>query len=234
MCRTFHAVKLCISLGCIFFVMSLCKPAFSAEDASNVQARAGALQTWREQCADPDPDMRLAYLESAIASNDTSIQRICIRLALQSDNADIRNLGLRAALVSVPQITFVTTMPRSFENDLKHAAGDDKKLSNIKNSQGYRLYEGVRGGLIMCSEKVEFERNNFIWNSLASNSEVRSDFTGKAVIIGSRINWTGRVFGIAGTGYNCTINVGVTSDAKLKGVLDCRDAAPIDIIADLL
>lgn len=232
MCRTFHAVTLCISLGCIFFVMLFCKPAFSAEDASNVQARAGAVQTWREQCADPDPDLRLAYIESAIASNDASVQRICIRLALQSDNADIRNLGLRAALVSVPQITFATTMPRSLENDLKHAAGDEKKLNNIYNGRTYRLYNGVKGGLSMRSDKNEFEKNNFIWNSLAENSEVRNDFSGKAVIVGSKISWTGKVR--ASYEYNCTINVSLTKDAKLSGLLNCYDAAPIDIIADLL
>jgi len=232
MYRTFHAVKLGISLGCIFFVMLFCKPAFSAPEQQNAQDRAGALQTWREQCADPDPDLRLAYIENAIATNDASIQRICIRLALQSDNADIRNLGLRAAIVSVPQITFMTTMPKSLENDLKQTAGDEQKLRNVYNSQTYRLYAGVKGGLSMRSEKNEFEKNNFIWNSLAENSEVEGRYSGKAVIIGSKISWTGKIR--AHDEYNCSINVSLTKDAKLSGLLNCYNVAPIDIIADLL
>ncbi|MEW7009646.1 hypothetical protein [Lentilitoribacter sp. EG35] len=88
-----------------FFIQSYAAFSQSAEE------RAGELKNWREQCNHPDPDLRLAYLEAALETNDASINRICVRLALKSDNADLRNLGLRAAIASFDQITFEVDMP---------------------------------------------------------------------------------------------------------------------------
>ena len=77
----------------------------------NADERAGQLKTWRQQCADPDVDLRSAYIEAAIASKDVVVVRICVRLALESNDADIRNLGLRAAIASISQLTFAVTIP---------------------------------------------------------------------------------------------------------------------------
>lgn len=65
----------------------------TASFAQDAAERAGQLKTWREQCSDPDPDLRLAYIEAAIASGDAAVMRICVRQSLESDDADIRNLG---------------------------------------------------------------------------------------------------------------------------------------------
>ncbi|MDD4702166.1 MAG: hypothetical protein PHI96_08095, partial [Desulfovibrio sp.] len=120
---TWYCTVMGVVLGCFVFVFSSGSTALGAD----AQDRAGELQTWREQCADPDPDLRLAYLENAIANGDVSVLRICIRLALQSDNADIRNLGLRAAITATPRITFMPTMPKALEQAYKRTGDNEQK-----------------------------------------------------------------------------------------------------------
>ena len=206
----------------------------SAESQQEVQARAASLQTWREQCSDPDPDLRLAYVESAIANKDASVQRICIRLALQSDNSDIRNLGLRAAIAATQQITFMPTMPKSLEAELRKGADDENFMRKVKETYASRVYETTQNGLKMCSDKVEIGKNSFLWNTLAANVELRKDGFTKATITGSKISWTGYV-NISSLGtISCSVNVALTREGKLAGKLLCDKTPPIDIIADLL
>lgn len=230
-----------LALALTLTITSFCQPVFGAEAQlpgadiqPAVQARAASLQTWREQCSDPDPDLRLAYVESAIASKDASVQRICIRLALQSDNADIRNLGLRAAIAAIPQITFMPTMPKSLEAELRKGADDDNFMSKVKNSSPSRLYDATQNGLKMCSDNAEVGKNTFLWNTLAANVDLRKDYYFKATIIGSKINWSGYVAIPDGNPLICTVNVALTREGKLAGKLSCNGTPPMDIIADLL
>ena len=224
------------TLGLAFALSLVCfnQPVFAGDPQPEAQARAASLQTWREQCSDPDPDLRLAYVEAAIATKDASVQRICVRLALQSDNADIRNLGLRAAIASTPQITFMPTMPKSLEADLRKGADDENFMKKVKDSLTSKLYTVIQNGLKMCSDNAEVGKNSFLWNSLASNVELRKENASKAVIIGSNINWSGTVNSLYGSSLNCTINVTLTREGKLAGTLNCNDVAPMNIIADLL
>ena len=230
-----------LALALALAITSFCQPVFgadaqppSADVQPDVQARAASFQTWREQCSDPDPDLRLAYLEGAIASKDASVQRICIRLALQSDNADIRNLGLRAAIATIPQITFIPTMPRSLEVDLRRAAEDENLMKRVRDSYISRLYDATQNGLKMCSDNAEVGKSTFLWNTLAANIDLRKERYYKATILGSRINWSGNVIISGGNSLTCTVNVALTREGRLAGKLSCEGSPPMDIIADLL
>ena len=224
------------TLGLAFALSLACfnQPAFAGDPQPEAQARAASLQTWREQCSDPDPDLRLAYVEAAIATKDASVQRICVRLALQSDNADIRNLGLRAAIASTPQITFMPTMPKSLEADLRKGADDEKFMDRVKHSSTSRLFDTIQNGLKMCSDNAEVGKNSFQWNALAANIELRKDRFTKATIVGSKIVWSGLIEIFNENPHNCTINVTLTREGKLAGTLNCNDVTPMNIIADLL
>lgn len=230
-----------LALALALTITSFCQPVFgadaqppSADVQPGVQARAASLQTWREQCSDPDPDLRLAYVESSIASKDASVQRICIRLALQSDNADIRNLGLRAAIAAIPQITFMPTMPKSLEAELRKGADDDNFMKKVKETYTARLYDATQNGLKMCSDNAEVGKNSFLWNTLAANVELRKDRFAKATIIGSKISWAGFIHVSGGSSLSCSVNVALTREGKLAGKLSCEGCPPMDIIADLL
>lgn len=223
-----------IGLACALSLACFNEAALGEEPQPEAQARAASLQTWREQCSDPDPDLRLAYIENAIASKDASVQRICIRLALQSDNADIRNLGLRAAIASTQQITFMPTIPKSLEADLRKGADDDNFMKKVKDSYIARLYDATQNGLKMCSENAEVGKGTFLWNTLAANIDLRKERYYKATIVGSKINWSGNVVISGGNVLTCTVNVALTREGKLAGKLSCEGSPPMDIIADLL
>ena len=216
-----------------FIFTSFIPPAQAQDQVDTAQARAGALQTWREQCSDPNPDLRLAYIEGAIASGEVPIQRICMRQALESDNADIRNLGLRAAIASTSQITFSTEMPKGLAAAYKAAADNEQKLKTIADGATDRIYRNIKNGLICVIEKASIGKAQSDWYFLVSNTQREDRFSGKAVVTGSNINWIGNIL----TGsriYKCTMKVSAQSGAKLKGVLDCEDAEPFAISADLL
>lgn len=221
---------------CIFSVTLFLCPitAALAQDTSDtVQARAGALQTWREQCSDPNPDLRLAYVESAIASGEVPIQRICIRQALESDNADIRNLGLRAALASIPQLTFSTEMPKGLTAAYKAAADNEQKLRTISDSTTDRIYRNIRNGYVVVIEKASINKAQSDWFPLVANPTLDTRFSGKAVITGATVNWIGTIFIGGGGSRKCTMKVSTQTGGKLKGTLDCDEAEPFAISADL-
>lgn len=223
------------TIGLAFALSLACfnQPAFAGDPQPEAQARAASLQTWREQCSDPDPDLRLAYVEAAIATKDASVQRICVRLALQSDNADIRNLGLRAAIASTPQITFMPTMPKRLEAELRKGADDENFMKKVKETPTSRLYDAIQNGLKMCSDNAEVGKNSFLWNTLAVNTDMHKDQYFKATVIGSTINWSGLVQHYYGY-FRCTVNASLTRDGKIAGKINCEDCQPMDIIADLL
>lgn len=229
-------MKLSFFLFFIFSLISLCSlPAAQAQDpVDTAQARAGALQAWREQCSDPNPDLRLAYIESAIASGEVPIQRICIRQALESDNADIRNLGLRAALASTSQLTFSTEIPKGLVAAYKAAVDNEQKLKTIAEGTTDRIYRQIKNGLVFVIEKASINKAQSDWFPLVANSNPQSNIFGKGVVTGATINWIGSVAIGGGHTRKCTMKVSAQAGAKLKGVLDCEDAEPIAISADLL
>ncbi|GAB7080501.1 hypothetical protein [Megalodesulfovibrio paquesii] len=208
--------------------------AHAQDPVADVQARAGALATWREQCNDPNPDLRLAYIEAAIASGDVSIQRICIRQALESDNADIRNLGLRAALASTSQITFSTEMPKGLAAAYKAAGDDEGKIRNVEDRTDDRIYKHIRTGMAFVIQKASIEKGQSEWFPLVANANSDSRFTGKAIVTGSSIHWVGSILIGGGQSRKCVLDVSAKSGAKLSGTLNCENSDPFSISAELL
>ncbi len=209
--------------------------AYAQDQVGNAQTRAGELQTWREQCSDPNPDLQLAYIEGAIESGDVSVQRICIRQALESDNADVRNLGLRAALAATQQITFFTEMPKGLAAAYKAAGDDEQKLKKIADTTTDRIYRPIRNGMIVIVESAAIEKGQSTWFVLCENSKAVDYYSGKALVTGDNINWIGDIKILGGnTSKKCTMAVSALAGGKLQGVLDCEDAEPFAISADLL
>lgn len=224
-----------------FFFIVLCQVSIAqavepdkpqAELTSTVNARAGELQTWREQCNDPDPDLRLAYIETAIRSEDVPIQRICIRQALESDNADIRNLGLRAAMVSVKRITFSLEMPNKLIAAYKAAGGDERKQKDVEDSQTGWLFKQLGENLSFVISKASLNEGQSVWSSLGSKSVADDYYSGTAIITGTKISWKGLI--VNSSNYVCSVDVSLKTNGKLSGILNCPRVEPISISADLL
>ncbi|CUH81416.1 hypothetical protein [Tropicibacter naphthalenivorans] len=200
--------------------------------AQEVTERAGEIKAWREQCSHPDPDLRLAYLEAALKTNDTSIERICVRLALQSDNADIRNLGLRAAIAQFDQLTFDVDKPEALVEKIADAEGDEDQLRTISGWNVTKTYNYIQNGMVFEIKKADVTNGQSVWYPLGSMSSASDKYLGKAVVVGDRIRWTGRTWFFSDT--TCTLDVQMTAGGALDGAMQCGDLWPFPVRAPLL
>ncbi|MCW1751114.1 hypothetical protein [Rhizobium acaciae] len=199
-----------------------------AQETSN---RAGELKTWREQCNDPDPDLRLAYVEQAVATGDVAVQRICVRLALDSDNADIRNLGLRAAFAATSRLSFSVDMPPELEAALKAAGSNEKKQAEIARWYVMQDYQVLKNGLYIEIDGAVVSAGISTWYPLVGLNQRDDRFRGQASVNGSRVNWVGSALL---SKQACSIDVQLDAGAVLKGKLQCSDLPAFPISAKLL
>lgn len=218
-----------------FVVWSICTLAlmFSAVQASaqTVAERAGELKIWREQCNDPDPDLRLAYIEAALATGDASIQRICIRIALDSGNADIRNLGLRAAIARLEQITFAVEMPAELKAAYDEAGDDRKKLDKIEKTYAARNHATIQNGLTFILEGASIESTSSQWYPLGGVAEKNERFQGNAVITGDAIDWVGNAR--LERSWKCQLHVVLSAGGILEGKFQCAGRSAFPVSANL-
>ncbi len=201
--------------------------------AQTAEERAASLKTWRAQCADPDPTLRLAYLEAAIATTDLSIQRICIREALENDDADVRNLGLRAALATMNKIAFETWMPPKLDAAYKQAGNDEDKLREINRYNIVRTYDVVRNGLVFDIKSASITSGQSVWYPLATRDRAHDNYRGDALVVGSKLTWHGAM-DLGGYKSSCTLAVVLTTGAVLEGALQCDRQWAIPVAAPLL
>jgi hypothetical protein len=199
-----------------------------AQDATE---RAGELKAWREQCSDPDIDLRTAYLEAAIESADVAVIRICVRQSLMSDDADIRNLGLRAALASVNQLLFEVTMPEEVAAAYKKAGKDEKQLNEISAWFMIRDWNSLRAGLTVAVEGAEVASGTSTWYPLVNRSSMSDNSKGTAAIVGDQVNWTGSMYL---SNSDCTMNLKLSENGTLDGVMLCARNVPFPVSASLM
>ena len=199
--------------------------------SESAEERAGQLKTWRQQCADPDVDLRTAYIEAAIASKDVAVIRICLRLALESNDADIRNLGLRAAIASISQLTFAATMPPKLAQAYDDAGDNEDALYKISNSYITQIYESVKNGLVFEIKKADVTTGTSTWYPLANLSEANERFKGQATVIGGKVSWVGSA---SFTKSDCEFHVALAEGAELQGNFQCSNLWKIPVSATLL
>nr|WP_321467676.1 hypothetical protein [uncultured Desulfobulbus sp.] len=199
--------------------------------SSNPAARAAEIKSWRDQCNDPDYDLRLAYLEQAIATKDVTIQRLCIKAALESDNAEVKNLGLRAALASTDKIFFSASLPVQIEKELSLAGNNEDKVKRVQERWEYRGYQWIKQGFSFFIQSASIANGESEWYPLVKNSVPR-DKTTKANIIGNQIRWSGEMD--FDNNWDCDLNVELSPGSMLTGKLQCRDMEPYPITAKLL
>lgn len=193
--------------------------------------RASEIKTWREQCSDPDADLRTAYIEAAIASKDMAIMRVCVRQSLESDNADIRNLGLRAAIASTDQLLFEVEMPAVLAEALDKAGSDEGELTEIGRWQVTQMWNIIRTGLVFVVSDADITSGASEWSPLAQLTAPHRNYRGKASVIGDRVTWVGSVRLPVG---DCHLNLGLVSGPMLEGTFHCGSAEPFAVQAPLL
>ena len=201
--------------------------------AESAQDRANKIKEWRENCNDPDPDLRLAFLESAIESGDATIMRTCVRQALTSDNVDMRNLGLRAALAMNERITFVMTLPDHVAEALAEAGTDSKKLNAVQRTYSYTIQpvESIGGIFTLVQSNAAITAPVSEWYTLGMNADNNANYRATLSVAGDQVSGTGRVH-LQGDGKLAML-LRLSNEAELVGTVDFGRSDPIPVKAKL-
>jgi len=215
----------------IVLVVAAALLASTAAQAQTASDRAGELKVWREQCSDPDTDLRIAYIEAALDTKDTSIIRICARQSLESDDSDTRNLGLRAALASMEQIHFQVEMPALLASALDEAGDDEDKLKEIDRWYIKRDWQGMQTGLVFEIDKADLTKGTAVWYPLVNRSARYDRNVGKIAIVGDAVTWVGAA-NLANS--DCTLTATLVAGPALQGEFLCSQGEPFPVTAKLL
>lgn len=218
---------------CVSFIVLAAWSGSSSELGAQTAAdRAGELKTWREQCSDPDPDLRLAYVEAALESKDVSVARICIRKSLDSENADIRNLGLRAAIAAADRLTFAVKPTETLAKALQESKGDTRELAELERSYEMRHWRVLQSGLTIEIDEADLKDGTSKWYPVTGLAARHDHFIGQATVTGDRINWVGRINLQAPN--DCIMNLVLSEGSSLTGVFKCGHLDPFPVSASLL
>lgn len=184
--------------------------------------RAGDIKLWRQQCNDRDPDLRTAYVEEAIETKGVSIQRICIRLALESSDDDVRNLGLRAAITMIQELTFKVEMPEELQQASKDAEDDDEKTAALNSSYHMRIHSSLKNGLTFKIDNASISNARSEWLPYGDSATPNASYTGIATVIGDELAWVGNAL-LASSNFKCQLATRLGSVPQLEGTLQCGD-----------
>ncbi len=206
--------------------------ALSKSHAQTAEDRAGEIKLWREKCNDPDIDLRTAYVEEAITSKGAIVKRICVRQALESNVADIRNLGIRAAIAAKRELTFEVEYPVWLKKAYDKAGDDQEKRREVNNYFQAKDIRYIKNGITFVIEDASVTSSSSTWFPLADLSKPHSSYKGRAIITGDGINWNGEIR--LASGSKCSLSVRVIPDAKLVGKLGCGNRGEYNVTARLL
>jgi hypothetical protein len=203
----------------------------SVSHSQTVQDKAGVLKTWREQCSEADPDLVLSFLQSALETGDTAIIRICLKQAGESDNDDVANLALRAAIASMPRIAFDVEPPAKLAKMIERAGDDDAKQANVERTYEKQIWNSIQTGLIFEITDADIKSGSAKWFAMPEMTKAKDPWSGKVVITGDRLTWQGQANLSPG---NCFVKVALTKGFELKGTFQCGKTMPFTIHANLL
>jgi hypothetical protein len=205
-----------------------------AAQAQSPQERIAEMREWRANCNDPDPDFRLAYLEAAIATGDASVARVCISAALASDDADMRDLGLRGALGLADRLTVEFEMPEAYVQGMAGASTDDDRRQLASSYSNYLYYWGrIQGRLTLVKIAHDITDSDSTWIALDEDGRISENHILSAVVRGDRLAVTGQTD--IGTAGGMTLDLAVQPDGTMRGTLALgRSGAIFNASAELL
>ena len=121
-------------LGAVALLAGLSGPPSAHSQSSSPsrtpQERREQLAKVQEQLGDPDPLMRLAYMEDIMASGDGLRMQIAMRTAFASDDPDLRAIALRAYLASHKEFTFDVILPPDLQKLVDSATSGTRQELN--------------------------------------------------------------------------------------------------------
>lgn len=201
-----------ISTACSLSLAVLPQTALAQSEAQSI---AAALQTWRDACSDPNPDLALGYLIDAVATNSVDVRKACLRQVLVSDNPDVQNAALRVLMTSVPVVRFRVT----------------EAVKPVSNSTR-KLISSIQTGLLFYSTNGNQASGTATWSPIIDTPQPVPTSTGTMTVFGSDVHWVGAAHYYA-SDNPCTLTAALTGGSKLVGALVCESSVTIPVEASL-
>ena len=212
----------------IGLALSVCFAANAFAQPATSNPRRDELAKVDELLADPDPLTRLVNMEAIVREgNSLKVQR-AIRLAVTSEDRDLRALGMKAFIARTDEVTF-------------ELAGDPQDMRELQRATTERERGDImrrRGRYLAALERGKFNVTFFFSDfSLASGkgevaSRRRTTISSPFSIIGDRLQFR---HGLGTMAMNCDIEIRPTKDLKLVGTAACqqRDWPTISMTAPM-
>ncbi|MFC3119449.1 hypothetical protein ACFOHS_19335 [Jhaorihella thermophila] len=154
-------------------ILAVVSPPLPTAAQSNAASIAAALQSWRDACSDPNPDLVIGYMTDAVATGNIDVRKACLRQVFASDNVDLRSAALRTTITALPRIRFRVS-PEAKEG---------------------RLYPAIQTGLIFQATDGDPVTGTAKWYTLVNNVEPSDDYSGTVAVLSAGIVWKGRIYG---------------------------------------
>jgi len=190
-------------------------PAASTVSTEAAQARRDQLAKIPELLADPDPNARIANMEGILATNDSTMIQVALRLAFQSDDVNLRSLAMRAYIASVKELTFDIAVPDAVKSQYDAVQFDPRSKDEFFRSYSY----------MQKLEQLGF-RDHLVFQRYS-----RTESTG--TLVDARMNSDPAVFSISGDrlsvrvheGWNgfCYIDFRPSNNMTLQGTMSCEE-----------
>jgi hypothetical protein len=183
----------------------------AAETAAD---RREELAQVRERMGDPDPLMRLAYLEELAASQDQTAILLALRYALASDDADLRALATRLYLANTNSLDLKVLTPAR----LQQLAGDPEERKKLNN----RLVSLMASGYLRFRiADFDFKTSSFNVFAMDGLNAPNDKYAGPGQVRGATVSFSTKVYGLSSQ-PRCTITLQPTTDLDLAGEAACE------------
>jgi hypothetical protein len=148
-------------------------PAATPFSAVGAQARRDQLAKIPELIGDPDPNARMANLETILNTHDSIMVQTALRLAFRSDDANLRALAMRAYIETVKEVTFEIAPPSQWTQQYE-AIRDDQRSKD----QFFNTHPGMRSAE---HASFRFHLSFNAYNRLQSSGEAEVSGNGSSL-----------------------------------------------------
>lgn len=190
-----------------FLVLVLAVSGAPNAASADANAVASALQSWRDACSDPNPDLAVGYLADALATGNIDVRKACLRQVLVSDNLDLQSAALRVLVASLPVIRFRAGTPNNGS-----AGGRAREIA-----------ASLQHGLVFYASNGDAATATAQWSPLVMNTAPVEAATGKVSVFGSSIHWAGSCYYREGQLFDCQLSADLVEGGQLTGIFSLWD-----------
>lgn len=187
-----------------------CGVTAQAQDATQ---RRDELMQVVERINDPDPFMRIAYLEEIVAEDDQLKTELAIQTAMGIDDARLRAQATKAYLRAVRDITFEWELPE------KLASAVQGRNANLAADESNLIARhAFRSGLVPIRISSISESSSF---EVAEYGAIRDAVEGR--IVGQRLLFRANTYLERSSYWACNFEFEPTAAMVLEGEMRCEN-----------